>query len=253
MARIKTPEELDLMRESGARLARVLRRVAREVRAGVTPKELDDMAYELIRAEGGAPAFLGYRPNGAQRPYPASVCISLNDAVVHGVPGAKPIQNGDVVKIDLGFVYKRWYSDAAVTVAVGEAPANVRRLISVTEEALRRAISAARAGNTLGDIGYAVQTHVETNGFSVIKSLTGHGIGKKLHEDPLVCNAGDPGAGEKLMAGMVLALEPMVAMGKGEVRQRADDSFATCDGSLAAHFEHTVAITEKGPEVLTGS
>jgi methionyl aminopeptidase len=248
---IKTPLEIELMRESGHRLGRVLRAVAAEVKAGITTQSLDDMAHALIKAEGGTPAFLGYKPNGASKPYPAVSCISINSTVVHGVPGPYVIQDGDIVKVDLGLVYKGWYSDSAVTVAVGDIPADVKKMIATTEEALRAGINAARVGNTLGDIGYAIETVVTRAGFYVVDSLTGHGVGRKLHEEPWVYNSGERGKGEKLVEGMVIAIEPMVAMGGSEVDSPSDDSFVTSDGSLAAHFEHTIAILAGGPEVLT--
>lgn len=248
---IKTLEEIELMAESGRRLAYVLKELKKEVRAGIETAALDLRTRELLKEVDAKAAFLGYQPNGASEPYPAVLCTSINDVVVHGVPGEEVINPGDVVKIDMGVIYKGYYSDAAFTVAVEPVPKGVKDLIRVTEEALRAGIKAARPGNTLGDIGYAVSEKVNKAGFSVIQGLTGHGIGRALHEDPYVYNVGKKGEGDVLRAGMVLAIEPMVAMGKGITRQLQDDSFATKDKSLTAHFEHTVAILPDGPKVLT--
>lgn len=250
---LKTPEEIEIMAEGGKRLAGVLMALKNEVRPGITTKFLDALAYKLIRELGASPAFLNYRPSGSKKAYPYTLCASLNDTVVHGLPSDYVIREGDLVKLDLGLKYGGFYLDSAVTVGVGKISVEAKKLIQVTEESLARAIAEARPGNTLGDIGHAVEAHVKKNKFSVVQSLTGHGIGKGLHEDPYVLNFGKAHDGEKLKAGMVLALEPMVAMGAGGVLQRVDDSFATKDGSLAAHFEHTAAITENGPRILTSA
>lgn len=248
---IKTAEEIEFMAEGGRRLARILKTLKGEVRAGVRTSNLDRHALELIREVDCKPAFLGYRPHGVKKPYPATMCVSVNDGVVHCVPSEYVVKEGDVVALDIGLIYKGFYSDAALTVGVGKISEKAKRLIAVTEEALNWAIRVARPGNRIGDIGYAIHCYVEEHGFSVVQSLTGHGIGRELHEEPAVYNFGKRGTGEKLEVGMVLAIEPMVAAGSGKVKQLKDDSFVTADGSLAAHFEHTVAITEKGPEVLT--
>ncbi|MDP2598398.1 MAG: type I methionyl aminopeptidase [Candidatus Liptonbacteria bacterium] len=248
---LKTPEQIEIMAEGGKRLARVLEYLAKEVRPGITTKFLDSMAYKHIREAGASPAFLNYRPAGAKKAYPFTLCASLNDTVVHGLPSDYVICEGDLVKLDLGLKYKGFYLDSAITVGVGSISKEAKKLIQATEESLARAIVSARPGKTLGDIGHAVETRVKKNNFSIVQSLTGHGIGRNLHEDPYVLNFGKAHDGERLLAGMVLALEPMVAIGKSDVLQRADESFVTRDGSLAAHFEHTVAITETGPRVLT--
>ncbi|MDO8504528.1 MAG: type I methionyl aminopeptidase [Candidatus Liptonbacteria bacterium] len=248
---VRNSEEIEIMAEAGKRLAKVLSGLKEMVKIGLTTAELDFVAKRLIEEAGCTPAFLGYRPGGAEKPYPASICASVNDGVVHGLPSGYELKSGDILKLDLGLIYKSYYSDMAITIGVGKISKEQQNLISATREALDMAIAAAKPGNTLGDIGYAVQSHVRANGFSVVHDLTGHGIGKKLHEDPYVFNVGRPGEGERLEPGMVLALEPMVAMGKGRVRQLADDSFVTADGSMAAHFEHTVAITADGPRILT--
>ncbi|MFH1246276.1 MAG: type I methionyl aminopeptidase [Candidatus Liptonbacteria bacterium] len=248
---MRTPAQIEMMHEAGRRLARVLGRLKPEIKPGVSGLALDKLAARFIEEEDSVPAFLGYQPSGAKRAYPAVSCVSVNSIVVHGIPDESKIKKGDLVKIDLGLAYQGWYADAAYTVPVGQVSPRAERLIKCTEEALEDAIQAAKPGNTFGDIGAAVQSKVAEYGFSVVKSLTGHGIGRDLHEEPWVYNIGTPGKGDPLRAGMVLAIEPMVAIGKGDVRQLGNDSFATKDGSLSAHFEHTVAITEHGPEVLT--
>ncbi len=213
---------------------------------GVTTAELDRLAIARTRARGAAPAFLGYCG------YPASLCISVNDEIVHGIPSAtRRLEEGDIVGLDYGVVLDGWYGDAARTVAVGRVAPAAAQLITVGREALARAIGAARPGGTLGDIGAAVQRYAEGEGFSVVRDFVGHGIGRRLHEPPHVPNVGTPGAGERLLPGMVLAIEPMLNAGGPEVEQLDDGWTAvTADGSLSAHFEHTVAITENGPEIL---
>lgn len=252
MARIKTAEEIAVMREAGRKLGRVLARLEKMVRAGVTGLELDAAAANYIGEEGAKPAFLNYKPNGASKAYPATLCCSINDVIVHGVPSGYAVKDGDLVKLDLGLIHKGFYSDAAITVPVGKVSKRARELAEVARQALARAIAVAKPGNTLGDIGHAVESFVAEHRFSVVDALTGHGIGRKLHEDPWVMNKGIPGKGEPLVSGMVIAIEPMIAMGKPAVRQlKSDESYATKDGSLSAHFEHTVAILENGPEILT--
>jgi len=251
MITLKAPHEIEVMREAGRKLARVLSALKAEVKPGVKTLDLDTRARELIESEGARPAFLGYQPSGAEKPFPATICVSMNETVVHGLPSDYVIKEGDLVKLDLGLIHRGFYSDAAVTVKVGEVSEKAAKLVWVTEEALKKGIAAAKIGNTLGDLGAAIGNFVKDNGFEVVKTLTGHGIGRDLHEDPYVFNFGRPGEGEELKEGMVLALEPMVTAGGARVRQLEDDSFVTADGSLAAHFEHTVAITKNGPEVLT--
>lgn len=251
MVELKIPSEIEIMAEGGRMLAEVLKELKRATRAGVSTKFLDELAYKLIKDRGAEPAFLGYRPSWSNKPYPHSLCASLNDTVVHGLPSDYVIKSGDLVKLDLGLKYKGFYTDTATTVAVGNVLKDAKRLIRVTEESLYRGIAEARVGKTMGDIGAAIQKHVEKNKMSVVRSLTGHGIGHDLHEEPSVLNFGNAGRGQELEVGMVLAIEPMVALGASAIRQLKDDSFATKDGSLSAHFEHTVAITEKGPKILT--
>lgn len=248
---LKNNNEIEIMREAGRKLAGVLSEIKNATKIGVTTKLLDELAERLIREAGCKPAFLGYAPGGAEKPFPATLCVSVNSTVVHGLPSDYVIQDGDLIGLDLGLVWKGFYSDMAVTVGVGSLTPEKRKLITVTEEALGLGIKAARAGNTLGSIGAAVQVCVEKAGFNVVRTLTGHGIGRSLHEDPYVFNFGRVGEGEKLVPGMVIAIEPMVTAGGYKVKQLKDDSFVTADGSLAAHFEHTVAITDRDPEILT--
>ncbi len=248
---LKTPEEIEVMAEGGRRLAEVLRRLAEETRAGVTTKQLDRLAYQLIHKSGAKPAFLHYRPAGARRAYPYSLCASLNDVVVHGQPSDYVVKDGDLVKLDLGLLYKGFYLDAARTVAVGRVGKDAARLVAATKEALLAAILEMKIGKTLGDIGYTVEKTAKKNRCAVADGLTGHGIGRSLHEDPTVLNVGRKGEGEELQEGTVLAIEPMLVLGHPPLKQLRDESWATADGSLAAHFEHTVAVTKDGPRALT--
>ncbi len=251
MALVKTQAEIETIARAGAILRTVLDTLKKEVKPGVSLLELDKRAQTLIEAAGGVPAFLGYKPAGATRPYPATLCTSVNDVVVHGVPSAYVLKNGDVVSIDCGVKINGWYSDAAFTVAVGEVSPKIKKLISVTEESLELGIAAAQAGSTVGDIGAAIGSFVKKNGFYVIKGLTGHGVGKNLHEEPSIFNEGKAGTGPKLAPGMVIAIEPMVAIGTNEIMQLADESYGTTDESMAAHFEKTIVITSDGPRILT--
>lgn len=248
---LKTSGEIEIMAEGGRLLAAVLRALQKEVRVGLATRGLDRRARELIRETGAKPAFLGYRPAGSKAPYGYALCTSVGSTVVHGLPSDYALEDGDILKLDLGLLYKGFYLDSAVTVAVGNADATAKKLTKVTREALERGIREARPGKTLGDIGWAIASHIKRKRFSIVDVLTGHGIGRNLHEDPAVLNWGRPGEGQKLEAGMVLAIEPMVAVGRGAVTQHDDGSFRTADGSLAAHFEHTVAVTARGPRVLT--
>ena len=209
------------------------------------------MAYDLIVSTGDKPSFLNYRPEGARKPYPATICSSVNDVVVHGLPSDYVIKEGDLLKLDLGLVHGGFHLDAARTVGVGKITSEAKRLMAVTRKALDAGIKAAKSGHTLGDVGYAIHDVVDKAGYSVAEGLTGHGIGHSLHEDPAVFNFGRRGQGEEIEEGMVIAIEPMVNIGGGAIRQLKDDSYATRDGSLSAHFENTVAITKNGPRVLT--
>lgn len=237
------------MAASGAVLAECHEAMAAEVRPGVTTGHLDAIAEELIRARGGVPAFLGYP---GPTPYPASICASVNDEVVHGIPGERVLREGDVLSIDCGVILDGWVSDAARTYAVGPVSPIASRLIESTRVALERGIAACRLGNRVGDIGHAVQSEVEAAGFSVVQSLVGHGVGRSMHEEPQVPNFGRPGTGPELIEGLVIAIEPMVNVGGHEVELGPDGwTITTRDGTLSAHWEHTVAVTADGPRILT--
>lgn len=251
---IKTPEQIEIMAEGGRRLAAVLALLRRETKPGVTTLELDRIARMKIEAGGDKPAFLHYRPAGARKAYPFTLCASVNDVVVHGQPSGYVLREGDILKLDLGLRHQGLYLDSAITVPVGgmgKVPKEVQRLILVTEESLALGIKEAKPGKRLGDIGYAIENIVLKNGFSVAEGLTGHGIGENMHEDPSVFNFGDRHTGMLLKEGMVIAIEPMVAIGGGDIVQLKDEGYGTVDRSWAAHFEHTIAITAKGPRILT--
>jgi methionyl aminopeptidase len=242
---LKTPGEVQLMDEANRIVHRVLEAMGRSIVPGVTSRDLDRLAEKIIRDAGGVPAFLNYRG------YPATLCISVNDVIVHGIPKDVPLKEGDIVGIDCGVLYKGYYGDAARTFAVGTIDREAQRLLEVTEEALRRAVAQVRPGGRLSDIGHAVQRYAESHGFSVVREFSGHGIGASLHEDPQIPNYGAPGKGPKLKPGMVLAIEPMVNAGGCGVRMDADGWTArTEDGSLSAHFEYSVAVTPTGARVL---
>jgi methionyl aminopeptidase len=246
MIYIKTPAEVAQMRRAGELAAQALREVVQAVRPGVTGAALDALAERYIRAHGGTPSFKGYRG------FPRSICLSVDDQVVHGIPDDRPLRQGSVVSIDLGAEVDGFHGDVAVTVPVGEVDAQVERLLVVSRESLYRAIDAVRPGGRLGDVGAAVQRHVETAGFSVVRDFAGHGIGRALHEEPQVPNFGEPGTGIALRTGMTLAIEPMVNLGTYEVVLDADGwTVRTRDGRPSAHFEHTVAVTQRGADVLT--
>jgi methionyl aminopeptidase len=243
---IKTPEEIGRMRRAGQVAARALRVVAAAVRPGVSTAYLDRVAEEAIRREGGVPSFKGYRG------FPANICVSVNDQIVHGIPGRRVLREGDLVKIDLGAYVDGFHGDVATTVPVGRIPPRLARLVRVTEEALYRAIALVRPGAHLGDIGYAIQSFAEAHGFSVVRNFGGHGVGRELHEDPQVPNFGRPGKGLVLRPGMTFAIEPMVNLGTWRTVVDGDGwTVRTADGQPSAHFEHTVAVTEEGCEILT--
>jgi len=246
---LKSAREIGLMRRAGHILSEVVDRLRTNVKSGVSTLEIDDDVERFIRSRGARPAFKGYRG------FPATVCVSINEEVVHGIPSAqRRVKEGDIVGLDLGCIVEGYYADCAVTVPVGEVPPRVQQLLDVTRESLQAGIAECRPGRRLSDVSHAIQTHVEGHGFSVVRAFVGHGIGRALHEEPQVPNFGDPGRGPQLRPGMVLALEPMVTMGSWEVRILDDGWTAvTRDGSLAAHFEHTIAVTETGPEVLTST
>ena len=246
MINLRTKEEIEKLRRSNRLVAQALLKVREAIRPGVTTAELDRIAEETIRKGGGRPAFKGYRG------YPANLCVSVNEEVVHGIPGPRRLQEGDIVSLDLGVLMDGYYGDAAITVPVGKVSEEAQKLIKVTEEALHKGIEKARVGNRLYDISHAIQSWVESFGFSVVRDFVGHGIGRQLHEEPQVPNFGPPNQGPRLMVGMVLAIEPMVNAGGWQVKVREDGwTVVTADGSLSAHFEHTIAITEEGPDILS--
>lgn len=251
MALIKTAAEIENIRASGRILSEVRSILISKVAVGVKLSELDSVAKKEIENRGGVPAFLGYKATSAERPYPKSICASVNDVIVHGIPGAYRLRSGDVLKIDLGVKYKEYNSDSAVTVGVGEVSKQAVKLMETTELALNEAIQMAFSGKTLGDIGYAIQKRAKLGKFWVVKGLTGHGIGLGLHEPPTVLNEGKKGVGMKLQPGMALAIEPMLAAGTPHLVLNEDGSYATEDGSITAHFEHTIIITDEEPEVVT--
>jgi methionyl aminopeptidase len=246
MITIKTQEEIKTIKEGGKILATVIKEIEKMAQPGITTLELNRAAEALILSAEAKPAFKGYEG------FPYSLCASVNENIVHGYPSNYVLKDGDILKLDFGVLYKGFNTDSAITVAVGNVSYEAKRLINVTKKSLRLGIKKAKVGNTIGDIGNTVQRFVEDQGFSVIRDLCGHGIGKKVHEDPKIPNYGKRGTGEKLVEGMVICIEPMVAMG-GYTLRKSDDGYgyATRDNSLSAHFEHTIAITNKGPIILT--
>lgn len=247
----KDPWELALMKQSGRRLAEVAACLREAVRPGISTLDLDAIAEAEIRKRGGVPSFKGYAPGG-KRPYPATICASKNNEVVHGIPNEIPLVEGDVLSIDMGMVYGGYHSDSAFTVAVGQVSPKIRRLLDETERSLYEGIARARPGNRVGDIGNAIQSHIEPLGFGIVREYVGHGIGRLMHEAPSVPNYGKPGKGPLLKEGVCLAVEPMITMGRSETRELDDGwTVVTVDGSLAAHFEHTIAVTARGAEILT--
>lgn len=245
----RSEAELEKMHQANMLVVQVLDELSESLEPGMTTADLDRIAERSIRQAGAEPAFKGYRG------FPATLCVSINDEVVHGIPSSKKvIREGDLVSLDLGSVVEGFYGDGAVTVAVGEISESLKKLIEVTETALYKGIEAMKVGNRVSDIGHAVQSYVESLGFSVVRDFVGHGIGTALHEDPQVPNYGDPGKGPRLLSGMALAIEPMVNVGAHFVKTLSDNwTVVTMDGSLSAHFERSVAVTEEGPWVLSGS
>ncbi|HYC83106.1 MAG TPA: type I methionyl aminopeptidase [Candidatus Paceibacterota bacterium] len=250
---IKTPADIVLLRESGKRLSSIVSKVAAAVAPGVTTGELDALARREIAVLGDKPAFLNYRPQGAPKPYPAALCVSVNEEIVHGIPGERILEEGDIVTVDLGLNHQGRFTDMALTVPVGAVEASLLPFLDACKRSLEAGIAAAKPGNRIGDISAAVSQTVKAAGYVVIRELAGHGVGYGVHEDPYVPNYGPAGKGMKLEPGMVIAIEPMIALsGKGNIVLEDDDfTYATEDGSLSAHFEHTVLIGETGPEVLT--
>ncbi len=252
MIYLKTREEIEIMRESALLVSRTLAMIAPLVRPGVTPLHLDKLAEEFIRDNGGVPAFKGYKGHGNVPNFPATLCISINEAVVHGIPTNKPLKEGDIASIDCGVKKNGFYGDHAYTFAVGQIKPEVQKLLDVTKESLYKGIEQMISGNRIGDISAAIQKHAEAHGYGIVRELIGHGLGKHLHEDPEVPNYGKPGDGPKIKEGMVLAIEPMINMGKKNVKSLPDGwTIVTQDGLPSAHFEHDVAVVDGKPEILS--
>jgi len=246
MIELKTEREIAIIRDNGRILAKALKLVGEKIEPGVKTEELNHLAESFIKGQGAYPAFKGYRG------FPSSICVSINEEVVHGIPGERVIREGEIVSVDIGVFKNGYYADAAWTFPVGKVSEEAERLLQVTRQALKNAIGFVQEGRYLSDISHAIQSFVEENGFSVVRDLVGHGIGKHMHEEPQIPNFGAPGQGVRLKRGMVLAIEPMVNAGSYEIDTRDDHwTIVTRDGSLSAHFEHTVAVTENGAWVLT--
>lgn len=251
---LKSSKDIEILREGGKRHAEILKALSLMVEPGVSTLTLEEEALRLIKEGGDKPAHLGYTPSGARRPFPAALCLSINDEIVHGIPNEKPkvLKQGDIVSIDLSLIHKGMITDSCITVGVGAIDDEAKELLKVTEKALFAGIAAAKPGNRVGDIGAAISKVVNASPFSLAENLVGHGVGFKLHEGPYVPNVGNKGKGEELVPGMVLAIEPMVNAGKSGIRQMPDGyTIKTRDGSRSAHFEHTVAILDGGNLVLT--
>ncbi len=254
MNQIKTPTEIERMRISGRILATVLDRLEADIRPGMTTLELDEIARKELKGLGGNAPFLGYVPGAGTPPFPAVICISVNDEIVHGIPGTRVIESGDIVGLDFGVEYKGMITDGARTLAVGNITTATQRLLTATSQALSRGISQAIAGNRVGDISNAIETRLRADKLGIIRELSGHGVGHELHEDPLILNYGKAGRGPILQPGMTIAIEPMAALGRSEIVIDDDDwTIRTSDGSLAAQFEHSILITDGEPEILTVS
>ncbi len=246
MILIKTKEEIKIMAEGGSILAKIMRDLEGKVKPGITTKELDRLSESLILKSGGKCSFKGYEG------YPNCLCTSINEEVVHAAPSNRTLKEGDIISLDLGMLYKGFHSDMAVTLAVGKVNSDVLRLIRVTKKAFKRGLKKVRPGNTFGDIGNTIQRYVESQGFSVIRDLCGHGIGREIHEEPQILNYGRRKSGPEIKQGMVFCIEPMVAMGDWKIKKSFDGyGYQTADGSLSCHFEHMVVATEKGCKILT--
>jgi methionyl aminopeptidase len=249
---LKSRDEIKIMREAGRHVAEVLQMLMDAVRPGVLVRELDQIVRREYKQRDVKPTFLHYQPDPRVIPYPATVCVSVNDQIVHGIPGDRELKDGDIVSIDLGATYRGFVGDAAITVGCGTISPEAEQLINVTRTSLEQGICQARPGARVGDVGHAIQTYAEGFGFGVVREYVGHGVGRAMHEDPQIPNYGEPGTGKQLKPGMVIAIEPMLNLGDWRTRKDPDGwTIWTADGSLSAHFEHTVAITPDGPEVLT--
>lgn len=253
MITIKTKEEIEILREGGKILAEVLRKISEFAKPGISTGFLNQKAREMILTRGAKPSFEGYKSSFSNRPYPAAICASLNNVVVHGLPSEKVIlKEGDILKLDLGVKYKNFFTDAAITIGIGKMTDEKNKLINAAKRALELAINEIRPGNHIGDIGYIIENYVEREGLSIVKVLVGHGVGSAVHEEPSIPNYGKIGEGSVLKSGMVLAIEPMVTLESGEVKLSKDGfGYETADGSLSAHFEHTVAVMDNGCLILT--
>lgn len=254
MIRLKTQEEIEVLKEGGKRHAFILKEISKKVAPGVSTQVLEDHARKLIEDGGDEPAFLNYKPSGAKRPFPAALCVSVNNEIVHGIPNENPtiLQDGDIVSIDLGLVHKGLITDGAITLPVGKVSKENQNLIDDCKEALALGVKAAKGGKTTGDIGHAIETFCRKKGYGICADLSGHGVGYKVHEDPYVPNEGKSGKGAKLVPGMVIAIEPMITLGTDKIVLDKDGyTYKTKDGSNAAHFEHTIVITDKDPIILT--
>jgi len=254
MISLKTKEEIEIMREGGKILAKIMEELEKAVKPGITTKELNRLAESLIFNYGAKPSFLGYtnRKDGIIDPYPASLCTSINEEIVHCLPSNRILKEGEIISLDLGIFFKGFHTDMAITLPIGKINPEAQRLIRATKKSLKRGIAEIKPGNRLGDIESAIQKFVESQGFEVVRDLCGHGIGRELHEDPQILNFGKKGSGSEIKEGMVLCLEPMVAIGDPTIRRAKDGwGYQTFDDSLSAHFEHTIAVTKNGAEVLT--
>lgn len=246
MIPIKSPEEIQIMAEGGKILAKIMRELEKRVKPGITTKDLDGLAESLVLKSGGKCSFKGYEG------FPNCLCTSINGEIVHGIPSERVLRDGDILKLDLGYFYKGFHTDMAITFPVGRVSFEAQRLIRVTKKVLKLAIKKARPGNTFGDIGNTIQRYIESQGFNVVRELCGHGIGKELHEEPQILNYGKRHSGEEIKEGMVFCLEPMVTIGDWKIKKSKDGyGFETADGSLSAHFEHTIAVTKNGTKILT--
>jgi len=249
---LKNKQDIIILQEGGKRLAKVMKVLRRETKPGVSAAFLDELAYTMIKKYGGYPSFLNYQPDFSNRPFPNSLCVSLNDVIVHGIPRKDIIlKPGDLVSLDLGMEYQGLFTDMAITVGLGRMKPEEKRLIETTQKALAVAIKVARPGKTLGDIGYAIENCATKNDFVVIRDLVGHGVGYAVHEDPPIFNYGEKGKGMKIETGLVIAIEPMITFGNGSIKEMSDNSFATLNGKKACHFEHTIAILKNKTIIIT--
>ena len=252
MIHLKNKQDIVILQEGGKRLAKVMKVLRRETKPGVSAAFLDELAYTMIKKYGGYPSFLNYQPDFSNRPFPNSLCVSLNDVIVHGIPRKDIIlKPGDLVSLDLGMEYQGLFTDMAITVGLGRMKPDEKRLIETTQKALAVAIKVARPGKTLGDIGYAIENCATKNGFVVIRDLVGHGVGYAVHEDPPIFNYGEKAKGIKIETGLVIAIEPMITSGNGSIKEMSDNSFTTLNGKKACHFEHTIAILKNKTIIIT--